>query len=53
MKDLYIVSKALQGRFTKSHLIRPIILLHFFNFLINMSIEVKTTESEICSILTF
>ena len=32
MKDLYIVSKALRGRFTESRLIRPIILLHFLIF---------------------
>ena len=35
MKDLYIVSKVLQGRFTESRPIRSITLLA------NMSIEVK------------
>ena len=32
MKDLYIVSKTLRGRFTESRHIRPIILLHFLIF---------------------
>ena len=32
MKELYIVDKALQGRFTESRLIRPIVLLHFLIF---------------------
>ena len=41
MKDLYNVSEAFQGRFTENLLIRPINLLHFLNFLINMSIEVE------------
>ena len=30
MKDSYIVSKTLRGRFTESRLMRPIILLQFF-----------------------
>ena len=41
MKVLYIASKALQRTFTEIHHIRPIILLHFLIFLINMSAEVK------------
>ena len=40
MKDLYIVRKAFQGRFTESLFIRPINLL-LLNFLINIRIKVK------------
>ena len=32
MKDLYIVSKALQGRSTEGGLIRPIILLDLLHY---------------------
>ena len=40
MKDLYIVSKALRRRFTESCL-KTYHFIALFNFLINMSVEVK------------